>query len=71
MAPAAAPWLLLIHQIPPTPSYLRVKTWRRLQSLGAVAIKSSVYALPNTEAAREDFEWMLREIVKVGGESIA
>jgi hypothetical protein len=66
---AAAPWLLLIHQIPPKPSYLRVKVWRRLQSLGAVAIKNSVYALPNTDAAREDFEWTLREIAKVGGEA--
>jgi hypothetical protein len=64
-----ASWLLLIHQIPPKPSYVRVKVWRRLQALGAVSIKNSVYALPNTEAAREDFEWMLREIVKLGGEA--
>ncbi|HEX7226795.1 MAG TPA: ChrB protein, partial [Candidatus Binatia bacterium] len=27
-------WLLLIHQIPPKPNYLRVKIWRRLQRLG-------------------------------------
>ncbi len=33
-------WLLLIHQLPPKPAYLRVKVWRRLQSLGAVAIKN-------------------------------
>lgn len=56
-----APWLLLIHQLPPKPSYLRVKVWRRLQALGAVAVKNSVYVLPNTEEAREDFEWVLRE----------
>jgi hypothetical protein len=66
---AKASWLLLIHQIPPHPSYLRVKIWRRLQALGAVSIKSSVYVLPNTEAAREDFEWTVREIVKIGGEA--
>ena len=30
-------WLLLIHQIPPKPNYFRVKIWRRLQKLGAVA----------------------------------
>ena len=57
----AASWLLLIHQIPPKPGYLRVKVWRRLKALGAVAIKNSVYALPNTDEAREDFEWVLRE----------
>jgi len=65
----AAAWLLLIHQIPPKPPYLRVKVWRRLLALGAVAIKNSVYALPNTDEAREDFEWVLREIVKKGGEA--
>ena len=27
-------WLLLIHQIPPEPTYFRVKIWRRLQKLG-------------------------------------
>ena len=42
-------WLLLIHQLPPKPDYFRVKVWRRLQRLGAVAIKNSVYVLPKNE----------------------
>jgi len=62
-------WLLLMPQIPPKPSYFRVKVWRRLQTLGAIAIKNSVYVLPNTDDAREDFEWIRREIVKDGGEA--
>ena len=62
-------WLLLIHQIPPKPTYLRVKVWRRLQRLGAVAIKNSVYALPVSEQAHEDLEWILREIVAGGGDA--
>lgn len=62
-------WLLLIHQIPPKPDYLRVKIWRRLQGLGAVAIKNSVYVLPESEATREDFHWVQREIVESGGEA--
>jgi hypothetical protein len=66
---AADPWLLLIHQLPPKPAYLRVKVWRRLQALGAVALKNSVYVLPCTDDAREDFEWVLREIHKEGGEA--
>jgi hypothetical protein len=49
-------WLLLIHQIPPRPAYLRVKTARRLHQVGAVAIKNTVYALPRSDEAREDFE---------------
>ena len=61
-------WSMLIHQIPPKPNYLRVKIWRRLQRLGAVAIKNSVYVLPKSEQAREDFEWVLREIVEGGGD---
>jgi hypothetical protein len=67
--PPAPPWLVLIHQLPPKPPYLRVKVWRRLQALGAVAIKNSVYVLPNTDDAREDFEWVLREIKKEGGDA--
>jgi hypothetical protein len=47
----------------------RVKTWRRLQQLGAVAVKNSVYALPNRAEAREDFEWVRAEIVATGGQA--
>src|SRR5215208_3390385 len=64
-----ASWLLLIHQIPPTPAYLRVKIGRHLQRIGAVAIKNSVYALPRNDETQEDFQWVLREIVKGGGDA--
>jgi hypothetical protein len=70
-APAARRrWLLLAHQLPATPSNLRVKTWRRLQELGAVPIKQSVYALPDSAEAREDFEWLRVEIEGAGGEAV-
>jgi hypothetical protein len=62
-------WLLLIHQIPPKPSYLRVKVGRRLQGLGAVAVKNSVYVLPRSDQAFEDFQWVRREIVDGGGDA--
>src|SRR3954471_18322233 len=61
------PWLLLIHQIPPKPDYFRVKVGRRLQGIGAVAIKNSVYVLPDTEQALDDFRALQREIVEDGG----
>lgn len=64
------PWLLLIHQVPPKPDYFRVKVSRRLQRIGAVAIKNTVYALPNTPQAQEAFQWVLREIVGGGGEAM-
>ncbi len=63
------PWLLLIHNIPPKPDYFRVKIWRRLQKIGAVAIKNSVYVLPKSEPALEDFQWTLGEITAGGGEA--
>lgn len=62
-------WLVLIHQIPPNPTYLRAKVGRRLQGLGAVAVKNSVYILPRTEQAIEDFQWVRREIVSGGGDA--
>src|SRR3954447_25609849 len=67
--PTAERWLLLIHQLPARPAYLRVKIWRRLQALGAAAVKNAVYALPEGERAREDFAWLLREIASGGGEA--
>ena len=61
-------WLLLVHQLPPRPSNLRVHVWRRLQQVGAVALRNSLYVLPNTSEAREDFEWIRSEIAGRGGQ---
>jgi hypothetical protein len=69
-ATLAHSWLLLIHQLPAKPAYLRVKIWRRLQDLGAVAVKNAVHALPMNEETQEDFEWLLREIIEGGGEAV-
>src|SRR5260370_19329962 len=63
------PWLLLIHNLPPKPDYFRVKIWRRLQRIGAVAIKNSVYAMPRTDQTLEDLQWTLREIKEGGGDA--
>ena len=63
-------WLILAHQLPSTPSNLRVKTWRRLQDLGAIAVKQSVYVLPDSPESREDFEWLRVEIEGSGGEAV-
>ena len=63
-------WLLLIPQLPPKPAYLRVKIWRRLQKLGAISVKNSVYVLPASDQALEDFQWLLREIEQDDGEGM-
>jgi len=67
--PRKPQWILLIHQLPPKPTNLRVRIWRKLQKLGAVAIKNSVYVLPENEKANEDFQWLKQEIESAGGEA--
>jgi hypothetical protein len=62
-------WILLIHQLPPKPTNLRVRIWRKLQKVGAVAIKNSVYVLPATEETYEHFQWLKQEIESAGGEA--
>lgn len=62
-------WILLIHQLPPKPDYLRVKVRRRLSRVGAVALKNSVYVLPNRAECVEDFHWLRRLVVDEAGEA--
>jgi hypothetical protein len=69
MARSKEEWLLLIHQIPPKPSYFRVRIWRRLHQVGAIAVKQSVYALPKSQQSSEDFGWILKEIEEGGGDA--
>jgi hypothetical protein len=61
--------VLLIHQLPPKPTNSRVRIWRKLQKLGSVAIKNSVYLLPANEKTHEDFQWLKQEIESAGGEA--
>lgn len=60
---------MLIHQLPPRPTNLRVRIWRKLHKLGAVAIKNSVYVLPANDKTNEDFQWLKQEIESAGGEA--
>ena len=62
-------WLLLALQLPAQPSNARVKTWRRLQQLGAVSVKNSVYVLPNSAQSVEDFEWLRSEVQGMKGQA--
>jgi len=62
-------WLLLVHNIPPKPQYLRAKVMRRLTKLGALALKRSAYLLPSDDSALEDFQWLRHEIRAEGGDA--
>jgi hypothetical protein len=63
------PWLLLLLSLPPTPSSLRVRTWRKLRALGAVALKSGAYLLPFSSDRYEQFQWLAQEVQRDGGEA--
>ena len=67
---ASPHWLVFTHRLPARPSNARVTAWRRLQEIGAVGTRTSVYVLPNTEQCRAAFSSLRREIVSLGGEVI-
>jgi len=62
-------WWMLVHQLPPEPPGLRMRIWRRLQDLGALQLKGSVYLLPASDAAREDLQWVVAEVRAAGAEA--
>ena len=68
-AGAEAGWLVLIVSLPPHPSSLRVRAWRKLRAMGAVALKSSVYLMPWSLEHTERFEWLSQEIQRDGGDA--
>jgi len=69
MSEARREWLLLMFELPASHSNLRVKVWRRLQKVGALNLKNSVYVLPKSPETEEDFEWLRQTIVDGGGEA--
>ena len=62
-------WLILVHRIPPRPLYLRAKMRQRLDDVGAIAVKNSVYLLPHGAEALEDLQWISQEIEGGGGDA--
>src|SRR5206468_3067816 len=62
-------WLVLMVSVPPHPSSLRVRVWRKLRALGAVALKKSVYILPFNPDNLEHFQWLSQEVQREGGEA--
>jgi hypothetical protein len=67
---AGREWLCLLFFLPAKRAHARVQAWRRLQRIGAVLLKNSVYALPASQESREDFEWIKHEIVSRGGQAM-
>jgi hypothetical protein len=63
-------WLLLVLRLPSKPAYLRVKAWRRLQQVGAVVLKHAIYTLPDNDRSVKEFDAILREVRKGGGDGV-
>jgi hypothetical protein len=62
-------WLLLVHQLPARPLYLRAQVRRRLNQVGALPLKNSVYVLPDRPECLEDFQWIAQEAAAGGGQA--
>ncbi len=63
-------WLVFSYTVPAKNPNVRVKAWRRLQAVGAVQLKSSLYVLPFSETNYEHLQWLTREVEDLGGEAV-
>jgi hypothetical protein len=61
-------WLLLLVQLPASPSSARVALWRRLRAIGATGIVNSAWVLPDAAPHAEFFEQLLGKVRKQGGD---
>jgi Protein ChrB, N-terminal len=63
----ASRWLLLLAQLPRTPSSARVALWRRLRAAGATTMVNGAWVLPET-APHAEFLGQLRDgVLQQGG----
>ncbi len=60
-------WLLLLAQLPSTPSSARVTLWRRLRAAGATTMVNSAWVLPEAPHHAEFLEQLRESIVQQGG----
>jgi len=63
-------WLLLIYRVPSEPSRLRATVWRRIKSLGAIYLQSSVAALPASVHAERALRKLRSEILDMSGSAV-
>ena len=64
------PWLLLFHQLPARPHYLRVQVGRELRKLGALPLRNAVYVVPARPELRDALGSLLRRILEKGGDAL-
>lgn len=62
-------WLLLLYTLPAAKASGRVNLWRKLKKMGAYALKTSAYVLPDEPAHLERFQWLVQQVRDGGGEA--
>jgi hypothetical protein len=62
-------WLLFFYSVPSKPVCSRMKVWRKLLKAGALPFKGAAYILPHTDEHYEFLQWLVSEVVSLGGES--
>ena len=60
-------WLLLLTQLPRTPSSARVALWRRLRASGATMLVGSAWVLPDTAAHADLLRQLADGVLRQGG----
>jgi hypothetical protein len=60
-------WLLLLAQLPSSPSSARVTLWRRLRAIGAAGLLNGAWVLPQAAAHAEFFEQLRETVHRQGG----
>lgn len=65
-----APWLLLSTTLPGRSGTPRVRLWRGVRDLGAVALRDGVYLLPDNATARAGLARLSAEVAESGGEAL-
>jgi len=60
-------WLLLLAQLPSSPSSARVALWRRLRAIGAAGMMNGSWVLPHAAAQAEFFEQLRETVHRQGG----
>jgi hypothetical protein len=63
-------WLLLLAQLPSSPSSARVALWRRLRAIGAAGVLNGAWVLPQAAAHAEFFEQLRETVHRQGGTAL-
>ncbi len=62
-------WVVLVYKIPPHPTRLRARVWRKLQRYGAIYLQNSICIVPASSELAENMQWIADEIREMGGDA--